>query len=275
MKAKRLLVVLAVAVCVAALAASAQQVATVATRVRVGGDVQQAKLIAQVQPEYPALARRAKITGTVRLEVSVSPTGTVEGVTVISGHPILVQPALDAVRQWKYAPTLLNGQPVGVVTTVDVFFKYEGDSPPSEENVPIPPAMETNIRRLLDLTGVTKSASESVSRMAEAVKRGLLSELPAGAPAKQIADRLDEKLDALTESNDYLKPFINFYGERFSPEEILDLIRFFETPAGQHYVKEVSLLNPQIVAMSQASIRENLGRITREMREEFPDLRRP
>ncbi len=91
-------------------------------RIRVGGNVQQAKLVNQVLPIYPPLAKSARIQGTVRLEAIISIEGTIQNLRVFSGHPLLIQAAIDAVRQWRYQPTLLNGEPVQVVTTIDVVF---------------------------------------------------------------------------------------------------------------------------------------------------------
>jgi periplasmic protein TonB len=81
-----------------------------------------AMLINRVQPMYPPLARQTRISGTVRLHAIIAKDGTVKELEVISGHPLLVQAALDAVRQWRYRPTLLNGEPVEVDTTIDVIF---------------------------------------------------------------------------------------------------------------------------------------------------------
>lgn len=95
-------------------------------RIRVGGQVQQARLVNQPKPIYPALARQARIQGTVRLQAIIAKDGSVVELQVLSGHPLLVQAALDAVRQWKYQPTLLNLEPVEVVTTIDVNFVLGG-----------------------------------------------------------------------------------------------------------------------------------------------------
>jgi protein TonB len=92
------------------------------TRIRQGGQVQAAKLMNKVQPLYPPLARQTRISGTVRLHAIIAKNGTVEQLEVISGHPLLVQAALDAVRQWRYQATTLNGEPVEVDTTIDVIF---------------------------------------------------------------------------------------------------------------------------------------------------------
>jgi TonB family protein len=95
---------------------------------RVGGNVQNAKIVKKVQPLYPEDARQAGISGTVRLHVILAKDGTVKELELVSGHPLLAQAALDAVRQWTYQPTLLNGQPVEVDTTIDVIFALNARS---------------------------------------------------------------------------------------------------------------------------------------------------
>jgi protein TonB len=91
-------------------------------RIRQGGNVQAAKLVNKVQPVYPPLARQTRISGTVRLHAIIAKDGSIQSLEVMSGHPLLQQSALDAVRQWKYQATLLNGEPVEVDTTIDVIF---------------------------------------------------------------------------------------------------------------------------------------------------------
>jgi periplasmic protein TonB len=91
-------------------------------RIRVGGSVQEGKILRQVAPVYPALARMAHVSGRVRLEAIIAKNGKIENLQVISGPPMLVHAALEAVRQWVYRPTLLNGDPVEVVTLIDVNF---------------------------------------------------------------------------------------------------------------------------------------------------------
>ncbi|PYU48658.1 MAG: energy transducer TonB [Acidobacteria bacterium] len=89
---------------------------------RVGGNVQAARILNRVQPVYPPLARQTRISGTVRLHAIIGKDGAITSLEVMSGHPLLQQAALDAVRQWRYQPTLLNGEPVDVDTTIDVIF---------------------------------------------------------------------------------------------------------------------------------------------------------
>jgi len=89
---------------------------------RVGGNVQAKRIISRVRPVYPKEALKERISGTVRLHVLIAKDGTVEQVEVVSGHPLLQQAAVDAVRQWRYQSTFLNGEPVEIDTTVDMIF---------------------------------------------------------------------------------------------------------------------------------------------------------
>jgi protein TonB len=91
-------------------------------QIRVGGNVQSAKLLNQPKPSYPPLARQARIQGVVKFNAVIGRDGTIQNLTLVSGHPLLVPSATEAVRQWRYQPTLLNGEPVEVVTQIDVNF---------------------------------------------------------------------------------------------------------------------------------------------------------
>ena len=83
-------------------------------------------LVHRVQPEYPALARQVRVQGLVVLRAVISRDGTIENLQVLSGHPLLIQAALNAVRQWRYRPYVLNREPVEVETEVKVNFILSG-----------------------------------------------------------------------------------------------------------------------------------------------------
>jgi len=95
-------------------------------RVRVSQGVTQGLLIRKVQPVYPPLARQARIQGTVLLQAEISKDGTIENLRLISGHPMLAPAAIEAVKQWKYKPYILNGEPVEVETQIQVNFTLAG-----------------------------------------------------------------------------------------------------------------------------------------------------
>jgi periplasmic protein TonB len=92
--------------------------------VRIGGNVAAANRVSWVNPVYPPDAKQNRIQGTVRLEILIEKDGHVSNVTIVTGPPELTQSASDAVSQWLYKPTLLNGNPVTVLTTVDVNYTF-------------------------------------------------------------------------------------------------------------------------------------------------------
>ena len=112
-------------------AASLAVAQAVPQRVRVGSGFEHGLLVKKVQPVYPAEAKAQHIQGMVVLKVIVDKEGNVANLEVVSGHPMLVPPAIEAVKQWKYKPYLLNGAPVEVETQVTVNYTL-ADNPPAE-----------------------------------------------------------------------------------------------------------------------------------------------
>lgn len=94
-----------------------------AKRIRVDGKTQRSKLIHEVLAEYPPEAREHHIEGVVHLKAIIATDGTIKELEALSGHPLLVKAALEAVRQWKYQPTEVKGEPVEVITGIAVVFK--------------------------------------------------------------------------------------------------------------------------------------------------------
>lgn len=91
-------------------------------RIRVSSGVQEARLVSRVIPVYPQLAKAARISGVVKLIGIIARDGHINQLQVISGHPLLVPAAVDAVKKWVYQPTLLSGEPVEVIAPIDVNF---------------------------------------------------------------------------------------------------------------------------------------------------------
>jgi protein TonB len=88
--------------------------------------VTQGLLIRKIQPAYPPLARQARIQGSVLLQAEISKDGSIQNLRLISGHPMLAPAAIEAVKQWKYKPYILNGEPVEVETQITVNFTLAG-----------------------------------------------------------------------------------------------------------------------------------------------------
>jgi TonB family protein len=92
---------------------------------QLGGNVEPARLLTRSIPIYPALAKTARIQGIVVLEAAISETGELENITVVSGHPLLIDSAVEAVRQWRYEPAKLDGSPTRSSVRISVNFKLE------------------------------------------------------------------------------------------------------------------------------------------------------
>jgi periplasmic protein TonB len=97
------------------------------TRVRVSQGVSQGLLVHKVTPQYPPLAKQARIQGVVVLQALIGKDGNIQNLHVVSGHPMLTTAALEAVKEWKYKPYYLNGEPVEVETTINVNFSLSGE----------------------------------------------------------------------------------------------------------------------------------------------------
>ena len=91
--------------------------------IRVASSLQVSRLAMKVDPEYPTLARRGHIEATVIAEARITGSGTVDSLRIISGNPLFYQSVLDAVKQWRYEPILLNGEAIEVITTITVNFR--------------------------------------------------------------------------------------------------------------------------------------------------------
>lgn len=95
-------------------------------RVRVSAGVSQGMLVHQIKPTYPPLARQARIQGSVVLQAVIGKDGSIQNLKLVSGHPMLAPAAIEAVRQWRYRPYFLNGEPVEVDTQITVNFTLAG-----------------------------------------------------------------------------------------------------------------------------------------------------
>jgi protein TonB len=95
-------------------------------RIRVSQGVTQGMIIRKIQPAYPPLARQARIQGPVVLQAEIGKDGSITNLRLISGHPMLAPAAIEAIKQWKYKPYILNGEPVEVETTITFNFTLSG-----------------------------------------------------------------------------------------------------------------------------------------------------
>jgi TonB family protein len=241
-------------------------------RIRLGGNVAAAKVTHFVQPVYPPLARQTRISGTVRVHAILSKEGKVQSLDVVSGHPLLQQAALDAVGQWTYAPTLLNGAPVEVDTMINVVFALDGQAPKPDDRLGMDPTLRADILLLFRVTHFQENAVTSGREVFNSLRPAIESSLPATPSRDRIIDAYIDKLLALLQSDDYSERVIALYAKYFSDSDIQQLVQFYQTPIGQHFNSAMPQLFGEMNQLGQSMAMNNLPGIIKQLCKEFPEL---
>lgn len=266
------------------------------TRVRIGGLAESARRIHEVLPVYPPLAKMAGVQGTVKLQAVIGQDGSVKELKVLSGHPLLVKSALDAVRQWRYRPTLLKGRPVEVLTEIDVNYTLAPNSPsvkpayklptPDEEAAEVKaekdalaavdPATAADIRKLIEITGVKGIMDRLWVQMLPQFRAIVLANLPQTNDREDIASRAaQDMVNRLRSDNAIYDMLIPIYARHFSDKDLKGILAFYESPLGHRFVSETPLLSEDLHKAFTAHW--NLvvtPQIVAEMSKEFPPVKK-
>ncbi len=258
-------------------------------RIRVGGNVARAKLAHFVAPSYPADAKANRISGTVVLHAIINRDGTIQKLDYISGPPELQQAAIDAVQQWRYQPTLLNGQPLEVDTKINVVFDLDhpeaAGQPPAEADSmpdsaqprsdasPIDPQLRTDILNFLEVIHVRERTTEMARTMFDSLRPAILSSLPLTARREEIADAYEDKLVGLLSGQDFIDAEVAEYAKYLSDDDIKGMTGFYQTPAGQHFNAVQSQLLSGSMQIGQDLARKKIPEIMRSLCSEFPELK--
>jgi TonB family protein len=253
---------------------SAGQQAGAPSRIRISQDVAEAQLINKVAPVYPPAAKLAKVSGTVTLHVVIGADGVVQRTEFISGPQLLLASAMDAVRQWRYKPTLLNGQPVEVDTTVVLVFDLSKEMSTNE-----PATSEVNPQFRADVAKLFRLAIYRQSSERDAIPE-FVSILVHTAPSFDDLPNKDALLNAyrskllsILDSSELTDRISEVYAKYLSDDDIKSLTMFLESPAGQHFrAAELELDN----GVAQAAIdlaHDQIPEINKEFCSEHPELR--
>jgi TonB family protein len=247
---------------------------SVPSRIRISAEVAQAQLIAKVDPVYPPIAQAAKVSGTVVLHLIIGKDGAVQQVEFISGPQLLLTSAMDAVKQWHYKPTLLNGQSVEVDTTATVVFSLSDDLPTAASVTPsVDPQFRADVMKLLEVTHYRESSMQ-VAKQSFASTRAQSERSFPDLPNKEaLVDAYRDKLLSLLQSPELDDKIAAVYAKYLSDDEVRSLIQFYESPAGQHFSSiEVDMTND----LGQAAIqlgRERIAELNKEFCGEHAELR--
>jgi len=248
------------------------------SRIRIGGAVAAAKITTKVSPVYPPLARQTRISGTVRLHVIISKEGSVLQLEVLSGHPLLVQSALDAVRQWKYQPTLLNGQPVEVDTTIDVIYALN-ESKVEDAALPgapapksIDPALRADVLALLEENHVWRASETLMRKMFDGMRPTMLRSFAGLENRENILDAYENKLIAVTNTDEFREGIVAVYAKYFNDDDVKNLMAFYSTPTGKKFNESMPQLSADLMGLGQRLAQEKLPAILKELCKEYPEL---
>jgi TonB family protein len=238
-----------------------------------------ARVIKRVEPVYPPLARQTSISGTVALHVVISREGSVQEMEVVSGHPLLVQSALDAVRQWKYQPTQLNGEPVEVDATIDVIFALndntqQGGQPKLMVQAPksIDPALRADVLALLEENHVSRASEAVMRKMFDGMRPMMLKSFAGLEKREKILDSYENKLVAMTVTEEFREGIVAVYAKYFNDDDGKNLMAFYSTPTGKKFNESMPLLSADLRGVGQRLAQEKLPDILKELCREYPEL---
>jgi TonB family protein len=257
------------------------------SRIRVGGNVMATKIVRQAIPVYPPIARSAGITGTVVLHAIIAKDGTIRDLQFVSGPPLLKKSAMDAVQQWVYAPTYLNGEPVEVDTTISVVYTL-GNSPPPADSpttpAPTPAPTDTNARpaidpqlkadvlHLLEVSHLRERETAVVHSIFESMRPLLLQIIPPTPSREKILDAYSEKLAAILSSDEFTDAVVQIYAKYFTDEDIKAVTEFYQTPAGAHLLEAMPKMAPELMQLGQGLAQERSDSILKQLCREYPEL---
>jgi TonB family protein len=255
---------------------------------RVGGNVMMQSLISQPMPVYPEIGKKAHIAGTVLLHAIIGKDGTVQDLQYISGPPLLMRAAMDAVRQWRYKPTLLNGNSVAVDTTVAVTFTLadapaDSSSPVSQSTAQVSaspsaaelandPQFQADIRRLMDVTHYRENTGAAMRMLAEPLRLVIIRSIPATSKRDAIADAYVSNIVGLVASDEDISNVTTTYAKYLSDEDIKGLIEFYQTTAGQHFNATKFQLTGDLGREEMELVHAHLAEILRQLCNEYPEL---
>ncbi|HXZ13145.1 MAG TPA: TonB family protein [Candidatus Sulfotelmatobacter sp.] len=264
--------------------APAQSPAPKPQRIRIGGNVQAAAIIHQVMPVYPKEAKNAGIAGTVVLHAIIGKDGTVRDLMYVSGPPLLMKSALDAVKQWVYKPTLLQGEPVEVDTTISVVYTL-GNSPPpadsaaaqaprSEDDAKraIDPQLKADILHLVEISRLREREAEVVHSLFESMRPLLLQTIPPTPSREKILDAYGEKLAALLSSDEFTDRVVQVYAKYFIDDDIKAITAFYQTPAGARLLEASPKMALEMMQVGQGLAQEKSDSILKQLCREYPEL---
>lgn len=251
-----------------------------ARRISINGMAMAAKITYMVAPEYPKKLQDEQVTGTVVLSAVIAKDGSVADLTPVAGPSPLTALATDAVRQWRYQPTVIEGQPVEVSTTISVVFapgqppryQQQGAAAPTTGSA-VDPRLKADILHLIDVMHVKDTQVDFGHQMIETLRPTIIAALPPTADQKKIVDELSEKLMASLQSDEATDRMVVVYARYLSDDDVKGISAFYETPAGQRLGAVATRMEDELSQTGEQYAMQNLGLILKGLCNSHPELR--
>jgi TonB family protein len=242
------------------------------SRIRVGGNAMQASLVHQVQPVYPQIAKAARISGTVVLHAIVAKDGTITHLEYVSGHPLLMKAAMDAVSQWVYKPTLMNGDPVEVDTTINVVFQLAGASNQESQPSSIDPQFKADLERMIELSQMKDRLPQLIGALFDGMTPTLRQSLPPTQQREKILEDYKHRLANLLTGDEFTAELVVTYAKYLTHDDVKGIIQFYGTPAGQHLLEVTPKMATEFMGIGQRMAARHIPDIIRQLCKDYPEL---
>ncbi|MGH9739488.1 MAG: TonB family protein [Candidatus Acidiferrales bacterium] len=250
------------------------------TRVTINGNSMAARVTAIVPPAYPKVLQDTHVSGTVILRAVIEKDGSVQTLAPLSGPQQLYRVAMDAVKQWRYQPTVVEGVPVEVSTTISINFT-PGHSPRYEQQgaaMPqtaeaMDPQLRTDILRLIAATHLKETMRDYGRQMMETMRPSIEDSLPETANRKQIMSEVERKMMAALQSDAATDQVIMVYARYLSDEDVKGAAAFYESPAGQRFNSVSTQMEDDLSQSGEQFAMQNLDLILKGLCATHPELR--
>jgi TonB family protein len=250
------------------------------SRVTINGNTMAARVLAIVLPSYPKELQDARVSGTVILRAAIAKDGSVIELVPLSGPQQLWHITMDAVKQWRYQPTVVEGVPVEVSTTISINFT-PGNAPRYEQQgaampqtaAAMDPQLRADILRLIEATHLKATMRDYGRQMMETMRPSIEGSLPKTANRKQIIGEVERKIMTALESEAATDQIIMVYAKYLSDDDVKGAVAFYESPAGKRFNSVSTQMEDDLSQSGEQFALENLDLILKGLCASHPELR--
>lgn len=250
------------------------------TQITINGNAMAARVLSIVPPDYPKSLQDARVAGSVILSVVIAKDGSVKSLSVLSGPARLRRFALAAVKQWRFQPTILEGSPVEVSTTVTIDFT-PGKPPRYDQQgaampltaAAIDPQLRADILRLIVATHLQETMRDYGKQMMDVMRPSIADSLPEGSNRKEILDEVDQKMQSALQSEAATDQIILIYAKYLNDDDAKGAAAFYESPAGQRFNSVSQQLEDDLSQTGEQFAMKNLSTILQGICAQHPELR--